>query len=142
MEMNPNTIRILPGKLIVEITEVLGGFRKSGVFVPGSTQDHMGKDTFYGKILKVGPPPSLEHYRDPVMGGGYDVRPSKHGADWPKEVMDQFKVGDIIILPRDVPVSFTWEESRYALVLMSDGLLTMDPETFDPSDFEMVPWKA
>lgn len=141
MEINPDTIAVTPGKLLVQIVEVLGGTRKSGLFVPGESQDHMGKDTFYGKILKIGDPPMLEHYCNAQYGAAYDVRENRTGKTWCAKAMAQFSEGDILILPRDVPLAFVWEEVRYALVLMHEGLFSMDPATFDPTDFEVVPWQ-
>ena len=142
MNLDPTTVQPTPGKILVEIVEVLGGTTKSGLFRPPQADDHMGKDTFYGKILCVGPPPVLEHHRDPTARGGYHVRDAKSGKAWSEEVMAQFTEGDIMIFPRDVPLAFGFEDRRFALVLMHEAMFSVDPASFDPTDFEVVPWTA
>jgi co-chaperonin GroES (HSP10) len=139
--INPDTIRCMPGKILVKIVEILGGKSKGGILLPESYQDHMGKDTFYGEILQIGPAPQLEHYKS-GQGPGLDVRPNKSGKPWNQETMSQFKIGDIVIFPRDVPVVFVWEEQRYALCLIHEGIVSIDKEDFRAEDFEVVPWQA
>ncbi len=133
MNMDPGTIHPTAGKLLVEIVEVLGG-KRGALYIPPATQDHMGKDTFYGRILEVGPAPAIQHDRS------METRSTKNGQIWSDDVMAQFTVGDIMIFPRDVPLAFGWEELRYALVLMHEGLFRLDPTEFDPTEFEVVPW--
>lgn len=135
--INPHTLKPMPGKMVVQIVEVLGGETKAGLFIPGTLVDHMGKDTFYGKILSVGPAPALEHYDSPQ---GIHVRDNGSGNVWPDEIMDIFKEGDIVVMPRDVPLAFTWQEGRYAVVHLHEAILHIDADSFDPQEFEFVPW--
>lgn len=137
--LDPSVVKPMPGKVVVEIVEILGGMTKGGVFVPGTLMDHMGKDTFYGKILSVGDAPRLSHYKS-GPGPGWDVQPSASGKQWPAEIMDTFQVGDILVLPRDVPLTFTWESRRFGIVLLHEALLHIPGESFDPQAFEVVPW--
>jgi len=138
--LDPSTLSPTPGKAIVEIVEILGGDTKGGLFIPGHIMDHMGKDTFYGKILKVGPPPALEHYKS-GPGVGWDVQPNANGKVWPQKVMDQFQPGDILVLPRDLPLVFVWDDKRYGIVLIHEALVMIKGDSFDPQAFEVVPWK-
>lgn len=137
--MNPHTIVPLAGKVLVEIVEVLGGKTKGGIHLPEAYQDHMGKDTFYGRVLKVGPPPDLAHYKS-GPGPGWDVRKNTTGTPWPKEVMELFQEGSIIVFPRDVPMVFVWEEKRYALCLVHEAIISIDGDSFDPDEFRVMPW--
>ena len=136
---DPTKIKPMPGKLVVEITEILGGKTKGGVHLPINYQDHMGKDTFYGKVLRVGPPPALAHYKS-GPGPGLDVRSNKHGNVWPDSMMEPFKVGNIILFPRDVPLSFVWKGKRYAICYIHEAIISIDKDDFDPKEFQVVPW--
>lgn len=136
--IHPDSVKPMPGNMVVEIVEILGGETKGGLFIPGHLMDHMGKDTFYGRIIRVGDPPRLEHYK---TGRGWDVRHNSSGATWPKEMMDIFTEGDIVVLPRDVPLAFVHEETRYAIVHIHEAILHIKADSFDPQSFEFVPWK-
>ncbi len=135
--IDPTTIRCMPGKILVEIIEILGGTTKSGIWLP--PQDHMGKDTFYGKVLQVGPPPALEHYKS-GPGPGLDVRDNRTGATWPDKVMQQFNLGDIVLFPRDVPMVFVWEERRFGICLIHEAIVAFDGAEFNAEGFEVRPW--
>lgn len=137
--IDPVTVKPTPGNAVVEVVEILGGTTESGLFIPGTTQDHMGKDTCYVKILSVGPAPRTAHYR-PSKTSSLTVRPSKSGKPWPKEVMDAFQPGDILVLPRDVPLVFIWEERRFAVIHLHEAILHIPEASFDAQKFEFVPW--
>jgi hypothetical protein len=140
---DPDKIRPLPGKCLVKIVEVLGGKTKGGLHIPEAYAgaDNMGKDTFYGQIIKMGPPPTLEHFKS-GPGPGWDVRDNRTGRQWPQEFMDSlFGVGDIVVFPRDVPLVFVWEEQRYCLCLIHEGIIAISAADFEASGFEVVPWE-
>lgn len=140
--INPEHLRPMPGKAIVKIIEILGGTTKGGIYIPGALQDHAGKDTFYGEMIKVGDAPSLAHYRTGTgPGAGWDVRPNRSGQTWSHEVMAQFKVGDIFVFPRDVELVFTWEEQRFCIVHIHEAIVGIPREDFDAQGFEMKAWK-
>jgi len=138
--INPDHLKPMPGKAVVRIIEVLGGTTKGGVFIPGNHQDHSGKDTFYGEMVRVGPAPSLEHYKS-GRGPGWDVRPNSTGKVWPAEMMAEFRVGDIFVFPRDVELAFTWDEQRFCIVHIHEAIIGIAREEFDAQGFEMVAWR-
>ena len=138
--IDPKTVRPLAGKGLVRIVEILGGTSDGGIYIPGSLQDHSGKDTFYGEMVRLGPPPSLTHYKT-GPGPGWDVKKNSTGKVWPPEVMAQFKEGDIFVFPRDVEVVFVWEEQRYCIVLIHEAIIGIDRKEFDSAKFEVKAWK-
>lgn len=137
--IDPATVNPTAGNVLVKIVEVLGGQTKSGLHIPGGLLDHGGKDTFYGEILSVGPAPALEHYR-PSERSHLGVRPNSSGKTWSPEMMAEFEPGDILVLPRDVPLVFVWEEQRFGLVHLHEAILHIKGDSFDPQEFQFVPW--
>jgi co-chaperonin GroES (HSP10) len=136
MEIDPATVRPMAGKILVQIVEVLGGMTKGGVFVPPQTQDHMGKDTFYGKVLQMGSLPTTRLSKRDERG----MAQYKACDPWPQDyrVINQ---GDVVVFPRDVPLAFTWEQDRYALVLEHEAILAIPGDQFDAQGFQVVPWR-
>lgn len=131
-------IHCAEGKLLIEITEVLGGTTKGGVFIPGTLMDHGGKDTAYGRIVKVGPPPRIKHES---RHGRYTKLfvPNKGGATWCDSIMGNFRPGNVVFFARDVPKVFQDQGRRYAIVLMEDCLLSVDEDEFDSTKIEILP---
>lgn len=138
--VDPATIHCMPGKCLVQIVEVLGGTTKGGLHIPEAYADHAGKDTFYGKLLQIGPPPQIKHFKS-GRGPGWDVKPNSSGKIWPPEMMDEFKVGDLAVFPRDVPLVVVWQEQRYAICLLHEAICIIPADSFNPDDFEVVPWQ-
>lgn len=137
--VDPDILRPMPGKAIVRIIEILGGTSPGGIYTPGHLQAHMGKDTFYGELIKLGPPPRTEHYKS-GPGPGWDVRENRSGVCWSAEVMANFKIGDVFVFPRDVELVFTWNEHRFCIVHIHEAILGIPRDQFDASGFEVVPW--
>lgn len=138
MSVDPVSVKPMPGKMVVEIVEVIGKTTKSGLWM--GNEDHAGKDTFYGKVLAMGPTPALASIRDEKTGGGLGRQFVDTGSQWP-EGYRQISVGDIVVMPRDVPLVFTWEERRFGIVIETEAILRIPGDKFDPQEFEVVPWK-
>lgn len=138
--LDPSTVRCLPGKCLVEIVEVLGGKTRGGIVIPEAVAGKLNKDTFYGRLLQVGPAPRTAHYKS-GRGPGWDVRPNTSGAEWPSEIMDNFQVGDIIVFPRDVELVFVWEQRRFGICHIHEAIMQIPADSFDPDEFEVVPWR-
>jgi hypothetical protein len=137
--IDPSKVRCTPGKVLVQIVEVLGGTTASGLWKP--PQDHGGKDTFYGKILQVGPPPTLKHVKTDERSSGWDVAENSSGNKWPDQIMNEFKVGDIGVFPRDVPLVFVHDDKRYGICLIHEAILVLDAEQLKNDGFEFVAWQ-
>lgn len=137
--LDPKTVKPLAGKAVIRITEVLGGEQKSGLFIPGTTQDHGGKDTMYGELMAIGPAPTVKHKKF-GPGPGWEVVPNDSGRVWSEAAMAEFQVGDIYVFPRDVELAFVWENHRYAIVHLHEAILRLPREGFEGSGFEVVPW--
>jgi|GEM_PF-4943729 len=139
MEMDPTKLKPMPGRMVVEIIEVLGGMTKGGIFVPGDTQSHMGKDTCACKVLSRGDRPTLGYARED--GGWKQVELSR---PWPDEYRQAISVGCVVIMPRDVELAFTWQDPtgwrRYAIVNEHEAILAMSEEVYLRGGFEVVPW--
>ena len=130
MEFELNKIVCTPGRMLVQITEVLGGLKR-GLFHPA--EDHVGKDTFRGVIVQIGPTPCKNHaFSEGVPTGWFEETSGE--VPWP-EGYAPFSVGDEVILPRDVPKAFSHGESRYAIVEVSEVICRTNG-----SDVEVVPW--
>jgi len=130
MELDPTRLTCTPGRMLVQITEILGGFKK-GLFRPA--ENHMGKDTFKGVIVQMGPRPCKNHeFQNGVPTGLFEERSCS--TPWPEEYVP-LAVGDEVILPRDVPKAFSHEKSRYAIVEVSEVICRTNG-----SDVEVVPW--
>ena len=56
-QIDPATIGCPPGRILIRITEQLGGMTAGGVYKPPSAEDNFTKDTAYGEIVKKGAPP-------------------------------------------------------------------------------------
>jgi co-chaperonin GroES (HSP10) len=137
MYLDPSTVVPTAGNVLVELVEVLGGMTMGGIFIPGTTQDHAGKDTFYGRVMKVGGPPQLRH-----IGHRSETRHNQSGKRWSKEYMDElFSEGDIVVFPRDVPLAFNWKDKRYCLCHIDEAIVAINADEFDAQGFEVVPWK-
>ena len=127
--LNPQAMVCTPGKVLVCITEVLGGMKK-GVWTVA--QDHGRKDTATGVVLKVGDPPHYEHF---VHAGMRSVDVRSCDETWPREYPG-IGEGDVVAFPRDVPRVFVWEDKRYAIIHLHEILFRADPGI----QFEVVPW--
>lgn len=138
-QLDPATIKCMPGKCVVKIVEVLGGQTKGGLWKPASYAGHMGKDTFYGEFFSVGPAPELVHYKS-GDGPGMDVKVNKSGDRWDPEIMAQFQVGDIGVFPRDVELIFVWEDARYGICYLHEALFVVAKDGFDAQGIEVLPW--
>lgn len=138
--VNPEKLKPMAGKAVVRIIEILGGTTEGGIYVPGTLQDHAGKDTFYGEMIRLGPAPRLKHYKS-GPGPGWDVRENSTGKVWPPEVMEQFKEGDIFVFPRDVEMVFTWDNQRFCIVHIHEAIIGLARDEFNAQGFEMVAWK-
>lgn len=134
-EIDPNRIRPMAGVMVVQIVEVLGGTTKAGLFIPGTMMDHVGKDTCLVRVLRKGPPPTKRYSNK--TDGTTTVRDC---LPWDEEYCRQISVGDVVCMPRDVPMVIVWNELRYALVNEHEAILAMSQETFDEGGFEVVPW--
>lgn len=134
-ELDPNRIRPMTGVMVVQIVEVLGGTTKAGLFVPGSMMDHSGKDTCLVKVLRKGASPEKRYSNK--TDGTTTVRDC---SSWPDDYR-QICVGDVVCMPRDVPMVIVWEGLRYALVNEHEAILAMDQSTFEDGSLEVVPWK-
>jgi len=137
LTMDPNRITPTAGRMVVKVVEVLGGYLKGGLFMPGVGQDHGGKDTVLVEVLRKGAPP-VERYAIAEDGKTWFARPCE---PWVREATDQISVGDVVRMPRDVPLVFVWEEQRYAIVNEHEAILAMSMEDFLSGGFEVVPWK-
>jgi len=129
MEIDPLTIRCQPGFVLVLITEVLGGMKK-GLF--HLADDSFEKDTATGKVLQMGPRPSIRHVRD---RGLPTANTTYHSDPWP-ESYPVLADGDVIVFPRDVPKAFSYQESRYALIKLDEILMSTGGH-----DVEVMPWR-
>lgn len=136
VDLDPSTIRPMPGLIVVEIVEVLGGTTRGGLFVPGVVDDHMGKDTVLCRVLRMGGLPTRAH-RKTESGGFEEVMLDR---PWPPELRG-ISVGDVVVFPRDVPLAFVWEEKRYAIVMEHEGIAVIPAADFDQKNFQVVPWK-
>lgn len=136
MSLDPATVRPTPGKLLVQIVEILGGMTPGGIFVPGETQDHAGKDTFFGKVIRRGTAPTVRVDRDPL--GAASVTDS---SPWPEEYRTRIAEGDVVVFPRDVPLAFFFGEDRFALVLEHEAILSIPAAEYREGGFEVVPWR-
>lgn len=130
LTMDPSRISPTAGVLVTKIVEVLGGYTKSGLFLPGIFQDHSGKDTVLVQVLRKGPPPEKRY----IEGGVRDCLP------WAPVAANQVSVGDVILVSRDVPLVFVWEDQRYALVYEHEAICAMSYEFFASGGFEMSTW--
>lgn len=126
----------MPGHIVVEIVEVLGGTTRGGLFVPGVVDDHMGKDTVLCRVLRMGGLPT-RIYRKTEAGGFEEVMLDR---PWPAELRG-ISVGDVVLFPRDVPLVFVWEEKRHAIVMEHEAIAVIPAGEFDQKDFQVVPWK-
>lgn len=136
MNLDPVLLRPMPGIMVVQIVEVLGGMTKGGIFIPGNHQDHMGKDTCLVKVLAKGPAPVVQ-YRKGESGGMEE----KVVGSWP-ESYRTITVGDVVVMPRDMDLVFVFEERRYALVREHEAIVSMPGDEFDQQGFEVVPWRT
>lgn len=134
LELDPNRVNPMPGLMVVEIIEVLGGMSKGGVFVPGTTMDHMGKDTCAAKVIRKGDPPRERFERG--SNHGFEARPCE---PWP-DAYRAALVGDVVVLPRDVDKAFVWEGKRYAIVREHEAIVAMSEEDYAKGGFSVVPW--
>lgn len=135
LNLDPSRLRPMPGVMVVQIVEVLGGMTKGGIFVPGGTQDHMGKDTCLVRVLAMGGPPTIQYRRS--KDGGME---EKRVGGWP-EGYRSISEGDVVVVPRDVPFVFVHDEKRYALVFEHEAIVSMPGDEFDQQGFEVVPWR-
>ncbi len=132
IHMNPDRLRPAAGQMIVELIELLGGTTSGGIFIPGTTQDHSGKDTVIARILKVGPPPATRFTKKEE---GWVQ--NRSGAVWP-DGFATVNERDTVLLPRDVPLVVTWEDRRYAIAVRSDVIAVL--EGYEGlSNFEVIP---
>lgn len=134
MEMDPAKLRPMAGVMVVEVVEVLGGYTKGGLFIPGTMMDHGGKDTALVQVLRLGDAPIQ---RVGFKDGEWGYHPCE---PW-EAASRNISVGDIVLMPRDVPLVFVWGEKRYALVYEHEAILAMDPSVLAENGFEVVPWK-
>ena len=125
---DPSTVHPLPGKVLVRIDEVLGGTTEGGIFIPPDVADGKGaKDTASGVVIRLGAPPPLRHVPRAETGPEGWTRPGRtaintSGRGWDPTVFP-VHVGDRVYFPRDVPLVFVHDETRYALVLMDECIL-------------------
>lgn len=137
MEIDPSTVQLVAGRVLIHVVEVLGGMTRGGVFVPGSTQDHMGKDTVYGRVVRVGPAPTVRVSRDDR--GVASIHQDK--SPWPQEYRVVHE-GHVVLFPRDVELAFVHGEDRYAIVNEHEAILSFGPaDQFDRQGLEVVPWR-
>ncbi len=134
--LDPDTVRPMPGHLVVEIVEVLGGTTRSGLFVPGVVDDHMGKDTCLCRVLRMGALPNRKYKKGPDG----DVQEVLLPGPWPVELRG-ISVGDVVLFPRDMPCVFVWDERRFAIAMEHEAIAAIPAAEFDQRDFEVVPWK-
>lgn len=135
MTIDPKIVHPTAGKMLVQIVEVLGGMTRGGIFLPGLHQDHAGKDTCLVRVLEKGGPPSVAYKR----GSDGDVV-EKVVGHWPEEYRP-ISVGDVVVMPRDMPLVFVFEDRRYGIVMEHEAIVAMPGDEFDQQGFEVVPWK-
>lgn len=100
--VDPNTIQPTAGHMLVEVVESLGGLKKgSRLYVPETASSHDYKDKAICRVIRVGPSP-WEDREVPV------------------------KEGDMVILPRDIPLMVFWEERRYGLAIVREIIAVID----------------
>lgn len=136
LDLDPSSLSPMPGHVVVQIVEVLGGTTRAGLFVPGVVDDHMGKDTVLCKVIQLGDLPN-RIYRKTAAGGFEEVMLDR---PWPAELRG-ISVGDVVVFPRDVPLVFVWEETRYAIVMEHEAIAVIPGSEFDQKDFQVIPWK-
>lgn len=125
LRLDPSTVNPLPGILLVQIDEVLGGTTSGGIFITADMADAGGrKDTAHGIVLKKGPLPALRHVTLKEEGPGGFKRPGRTrnnttGQPWSPEAFP-VNTGDRVYFPRDIPMVFAWNETRYGLVMMDE----------------------
>lgn len=145
-EINPASIKVTRGHLLVEITEQMGGQRPSGLFVPHEADDRPGKDTAIGIVLQIGGDP-VKCLRPKSRRDGrteYEWRNVKtEKVDWPGGE-PPVKEDDVVLFPRDVPKAFACGDRRFAILNHHD-LIAIIEETTDPNlpprtqGFEVTP---
>jgi hypothetical protein len=117
--MDPSTVKPTEGKVLVEITEVLGG-QRGHLWLP--PKDDAWKDTAMGRVVSIGPRPAAWHRQ---LGSGYDLLPGRE--PWPAGY-PPIEVGQVVVFPRDVPKAWAWEGRRYALILLGEILMLATEE--------------
>jgi co-chaperonin GroES (HSP10) len=117
---DPETIRPLPGKIVVEIVEKQGGMSPGGLFIPALAEQRQHlKDTAICRILKLGPP-GTDYFGYNKQTREWELR---HGS---RPIPIRLSVGDHVITPRDVPLVFVWDAKRYAIILQHEILAAVD----------------
>ena len=134
-DLDPATVNPMPGHLVVQIVEVLGGTTRGGLFVPGVVDDHMGKDTVLCQVLRMGALPTRTYRK--AEGGGFEE--VLLDQPWPAELRG-ISVGDVVLFPRDVPLAFVWEEKRYAVVMEHEAIAAIPAAEFDQKNFQVIAW--
>lgn len=130
--IDPTTVRPTAGNAVVQIVEVLGG-QKNGLFRPSAFQGHMGKDTAFCKVIALGDPPHSAFAIEKGIIRGYTV---PAGQPWPVDYLP-VQVGDILLMPRDIPKVFVHEELRYGIVHLHEAIAKVQ----DIDAVEVKPWQ-
>lgn len=135
--MNPESLSPMPGKILVEIVERMGGVSRGGIIIPKIVHNTMAKDTAIGKILKLGEPQTyrVAHERTSFCRG---KNQRNLEGQWGFKRPD---IGSFVSFPRDVPKAWTWENKRYAIILEQEILFST--ESYDGhSHLEIQPHSA
>ena len=111
----------MPGKILVEIVERMGGLSKGGIIIPEIVHNTMAKDTAIGKILKRGAPQSYRTALDVTSFCRGDQR--RLETEWGFSRPD---IGSFVSFPRDVPKAWTWADKRYAIILEQEIIFSTD----------------
>jgi len=119
--MNPEKLTLMPGKILVEIVERMGGLSKGGIIIPEIVHNTMAKDTAIGKILKRGAPQSYRTALDVTSFCRGDQR--RLETEWGFSRPD---IGSFVSFPRDVPKAWTWADKRYAIILEQEIIFSTD----------------
>jgi len=132
--IEPSTLRPAKGKILVKVVEKLAQVTPAGLIIPDLMEENQHlRDTATGKIVAIGPPPTLKHVflRDENR---LAVAPNSNGAEWPLEYLG-LELGQYVVFPRDVLVGFTHEgeenAGRYAIVLQDELICSFESDDYD-----------
>ena len=119
---DPETVRPLPNHMLIELLQQLGGKNPGGnLFRPAAHSNVIGADTAWGRVLKVGPAP-------------FDKRGE---PAWPEPVIQP---GELVLIPRDVPRVWGFENRRYCLAIQTEAICVFEATAEEVADgFEQVP---
>lgn len=137
VQLNPETVHPGRGKLLVEITEQLGGLTKGGIFISAALADTDRKDLAMGRVVRMGALPKTKHSDRALRTIRGEFTPNESCQEWKSFPVS---VGDLVCFPRDVPLVITWKEKRYAIVLMQELQWYIDGDKIDDAEVQTPTW--